>query len=111
MKVYEGGISRSLAVEREESFLVDSGATSSLVTGKFNDTRRSCPVFLASGISVRYDTGIPVETQRTAVFPFEIYGQEYINECIAVSTLEGHDRFLGWTFVWKKQLWDINATE
>ena len=87
-------------LERGE-FLVDSGATTSLVTKDFYDSLSRKPELLASEIGVRTANGTPVKTLGFATFPLGIANRVYMITCIVVSALDGDQGILGMDFIWR----------
>ena len=69
-----------VGLERGE-FLVDSEATTSLVTKRFYDFLSSKPELLTSEIEVRTANGTPVKTLGFATFPLGIAKRVYMITC------------------------------
>ena len=72
-------------------FLVDSGATTTLVTKEFYDTLRNKPAMVPTTIRVNVADGDPIQTEGFATFPLEIKDRIYMITCLIVHGLEGHD--------------------
>ena len=86
-------------ITTETDFLLDTGATTSLVTRKFYDSLPDRPPMVPTNTLVAVANGEPIRTEGLGCFPIEINKCVYMISCLIVSGLEGtEDGILGADF-------------
>lgn len=72
-------------------FLIDTGATTTLVTKEFYDSLCQKPTLVPTNTIVEVADGEPIRTEGLGYFPLQVEGHVFMMPCLVVSGIAGND--------------------